>query len=76
MLIFVIVATEPALVLFAAFALYACSGPINTFRMVDKVKLEDVVGDADNDPESDITLEDVIDGGKAQKSTDGQDKKN
>lgn len=47
MLIFVIVATEPALVLFVVFALYAISGPINTFRTVEKVKLEHVVGDAD-----------------------------
>lgn len=45
MLIFVIVATEPALVLFLVFALYATAGPINTFRSVDKVRLEDVVGD-------------------------------
>lgn len=45
MMIFVIVATEPALVLFLVFALYALAGPINTFRSVDKVRLEDVVGD-------------------------------
>ncbi|MGS2720931.1 CDP-diacylglycerol--serine O-phosphatidyltransferase [Paraglaciecola aestuariivivens] len=47
MLIFVVVATEPALVLFIVFALYALAGPINTFRTVDKVRLEHVVGDAD-----------------------------
>ena len=47
MLIFIVVATEPALVLFVVFALYALAGPINTFRSVDKVKLEHVVGDAD-----------------------------
>tara|TARA_R110002060_G_scaffold77457_1_gene88946 strand:+ start:943 stop:1767 length:825 start_codon:yes stop_codon:yes gene_type:complete len=47
MLIFVVVATEPALVLFVVFALYALAGPINTFRSVDKVKLEHVVGDPD-----------------------------
>lgn len=47
MLIFVVVATEPALVLFIVFALYALAGPINTFRTVDKVTLEHVVGDAD-----------------------------
>ena len=45
MLIFVVVATEPALVLFVVFALYALAGPINTFRTVDKVRLEHVVGD-------------------------------
>lgn len=47
MLIFVIVATEPALVLFVVFGLYALAGPINTFRTVDKVRLEHVVGDAE-----------------------------
>ncbi|MGJ8680284.1 CDP-diacylglycerol--serine O-phosphatidyltransferase [Paraglaciecola sp.] len=47
MLVFVVVATEPALVLFIVFALYALAGPINTFRTVEKVKLEHVVGDAD-----------------------------
>lgn len=45
MLIFVVVATDPALVLFVVFALYALAGPINTFRSVDKVRLQDVVGD-------------------------------
>lgn len=45
MLIFVVVATEPALVLFAVFSLYALAGPINTFRTVDKVTLDHVVGD-------------------------------
>lgn len=51
MLVFVIVATEPALVLFIVFALYALAGPINTFRTVDKVRLEHVVGDADEHDE-------------------------
>lgn len=46
MLVFIVVATEPALVLFLVFLLYALAGPINTFRSVDKVKLEHVVGDA------------------------------
>ncbi|WP_100656318.1 CDP-diacylglycerol--serine O-phosphatidyltransferase [Alteromonas flava] len=49
MLIFVVVATEPALVLFVVFSLYALAGPINTFRTVDKVTLEDVVGDHEED---------------------------
>ncbi|WP_026376944.1 CDP-diacylglycerol--serine O-phosphatidyltransferase [Aestuariibacter salexigens] len=49
MLVFVVVATEPALVLFVVFALYACAGPINTFRSVDKVTLEHVVGDHEED---------------------------
>ena len=46
-LVFVIVATEPSLVLFIVFALYAIAGPVNTFRSVDKVTLEHVVGDSD-----------------------------
>lgn len=49
MAIFVVVATEPALVLFLVFALYAMAGPINTFRTVDKVTLHDVVGDHEED---------------------------
>jgi CDP-diacylglycerol--serine O-phosphatidyltransferase len=64
MLIFVIVATEPALVLFIAFALYALAGPINTFRTVDKLTIEDVVGDA---KESDEEFKSDVD-------TDKQDK--
>jgi CDP-diacylglycerol---serine O-phosphatidyltransferase len=49
LLIFVVVATEPALVLFISFALYALAGPINTFRSVDKVRLEHVVGDSEEE---------------------------
>lgn len=49
MLVFVVVATEPALVLFIVFVLYALAGPVNTFRSVDKFKLADVVGDSDDD---------------------------
>lgn len=51
LLVFIVVATEPALVLFIVFALYALAGPVNTFRTVDKVKLEHVVGDADEHDE-------------------------
>ncbi|GAC15878.1 CDP-diacylglycerol--serine O-phosphatidyltransferase [Aliiglaciecola lipolytica] len=58
MLIFVIVATAPSLVLFLVFALYALAGPINTFRSVDKVRLEDVVGDHE---ESDADFSDSPD---------------
>jgi CDP-diacylglycerol--serine O-phosphatidyltransferase len=63
MLIFVVVATEPALVLFIVFALYALAGPINTFRTVDKLTIEDVVGDAkeqdeESQPEDDTKTED------------------
>jgi CDP-diacylglycerol--serine O-phosphatidyltransferase len=63
MLIFVVVATEPALVLFIVFSLYALAGPINTFRTVDKLTIEDVVGDAKEQdeecqPEEDTKTED------------------
>lgn len=42
---FVVVATEPALVLFALFIAYAVSGPVCTIKNAGKLKLEDVVGD-------------------------------
>lgn len=57
MLIFVVVATEPALVLFMVFALYALAGPINTFRSVDKVRLEHVVGDTEDEDDADFDKE-------------------
>jgi len=47
-IVFVIVATDPALVLFSIFSLYALSGPIVTFRSVQKLKIEHVVGDSDD----------------------------
>ena len=55
MLVFIIVATAPSMVLLTVFVLYAIAGPINTFRTVDKVTLEDVVGDAGNDADFDDT---------------------
>jgi CDP-diacylglycerol--serine O-phosphatidyltransferase len=54
MLTFVVVATKPALVLFVVFVLYALAGPFNTFRTVDKVRLEHVVGDADEEEQDDV----------------------
>lgn len=57
MLGFVVVATEPALVLFVVFVLYALAGPINTFRSVPKVRLEDVVGDANEEDADFVELE-------------------
>jgi CDP-diacylglycerol--serine O-phosphatidyltransferase len=48
-LVFIIVATAPSLVLFIVFTLYALAGPFNTFKTVDKVTLEDVVGEAEED---------------------------
>lgn len=49
LLIFVVVSTAPSLVLFLVFVLYAFAGPINTFRTVDKITLEDVVGETEED---------------------------
>ena len=48
-LAFVVVATQPSLVLFGIFFLYALSGPILTIRSVNKLKLEHVVGDNEDD---------------------------
>lgn len=63
-LVFVIVATEPSLVLFIVFLLYAVAGPVNTFRTVEKVTLEHVVGDSD-EADADFTKEKDTD--KAEK---------
>lgn len=52
-LVFVVVATEPSLVLFSIFFLYALSGPVFTIRSVSKLKLEHVVGDTDDDADFD-----------------------
>jgi len=46
--VFVVIASKPAQMLFLIFAVYACSGPITTFRSVRKLKLEHVVGDSDD----------------------------
>lgn len=48
-LAFVIIATEPSLVLFSIFLLYAFSGPITTFRTVKELRLEHVLGDSSDD---------------------------
>ncbi len=48
-LVFVIVASSPAELLMGVFVLYACSGPVTTFRTVEQIKLEHVVGDNKND---------------------------
>lgn len=53
MLVFIVVATAPSLVLFIAFLLYAVAGPVNTFRTVDKVTLEDVIGESEVDADFD-----------------------
>ncbi|RUO57902.1 CDP-diacylglycerol--serine O-phosphatidyltransferase [Pseudidiomarina insulisalsae] len=50
-LAFVVVATEPSLVLFSIFFIYALSGPILTVRSVKRLELKHVVGDTDEDCE-------------------------
>lgn len=70
MLVFVIVATDPALVLFSVFSLYALAGPVNTFRTVDKVTLEDVVGDhQEASVRSELKTEESADGKAADEKT-------
>lgn len=45
LLVFIVVVIELVLVLFIVFVLYVMVGLINIFRMVEKVMLNDVVGD-------------------------------
>ncbi len=77
MLVFIIVATAPSLVLFIVFILYTVAGPTNTFRTVDKVTLEDVVGETDEDADfsqqestNSATEEDSINTSSSKKSAD------
>lgn len=53
-LVFVVVATEPALVLFVLFTAYAVSGPVLTIKNVHKLKLEHVIGDQSEDIDADF----------------------
>jgi len=48
-LAFVVIATNPALVLFLIFAGYAISGPIITVRSVNKLKIEHLIGEDEED---------------------------
>lgn len=50
-LVFVVVASSPAELLLAIFALYGLSGPVTTYRTVKKLKLKHVVGDNDQHDE-------------------------
>jgi CDP-diacylglycerol--serine O-phosphatidyltransferase len=61
MLIFIVVATAPSLVLFIVFMLYAIAGPVNTFRTVEKVTLEDVIGEAEEDADFESVDESIND---------------
>ncbi|RUO31298.1 CDP-diacylglycerol--serine O-phosphatidyltransferase [Aliidiomarina soli] len=56
-LVFVVVATEPALVLFVLFTAYAISGPVLTIKNVHKLKLEHVLGDQSDDSDADFKPE-------------------
>ena len=55
LLVFVVIASRPAEMLFGLFFIYACSGPVTTIRSVRKLKLEHVVGDSDDADFSDDT---------------------
>lgn len=68
-LAFVVVATEPSLVLFSIFFLYALSGPILTVRSVKRLELKHVVGDTDDDCEEEEKIE------KSEKDQQSDDKK-
>ncbi|MDN7129823.1 CDP-diacylglycerol--serine O-phosphatidyltransferase [Pseudidiomarina sp. 1APR75-15] len=57
-LAFVVVATEPSLVLFTIFFLYALSGPILTIRSVNRLELKHVVGDTDEDCDDEVEKKD------------------
>lgn len=70
MLVFIIVATAPSLVLLTVFTLYAIAGPINTFRSVDKVTLEDVVGDT----KTDADFDEIVNNEKPSQSDDSAEK--
>lgn len=75
LLIFVVVATEPALVLFIVFSLYALAGPINTFRTVDKVTLNDVVGEQEEDADFDAnSATDTVDSSEGQQDKESPNK--
>jgi CDP-diacylglycerol--serine O-phosphatidyltransferase len=77
LLIFVVVATEPALVLFIVFSLYALAGPINTFRTVDKVTLNDVVGEQEEDADFDAdanSATDTVDSSEGQQDEESSNK--
>ncbi len=69
-LAFVVVATEPSLVLFSIFFLYALSGPILTVRSVKRLELKHVVGDTDDECEEEEEKAD-----KSAKKEQSDDKK-
>ena len=77
LLVFVVIASRPAEMLFGIFFIYACSGPITTIRSVRKLKLEHVVGDSDDADFADCDAQngsatDVAKGGKKTDTTSDQ----
>jgi CDP-diacylglycerol--serine O-phosphatidyltransferase len=68
-LAFVVVATEPALVLFVLFTAYAISGPVLTIKNVKKLKFEHILGDQGDDDDADFGA----DNNKMQKAQDADD---
>lgn len=74
MLIFIVVATAPSLVLFIVFLLYMVAGPVNTFRTVEKVTLEDVVGETTDDADFDEKTSDKENVTTNKSSVDGTSK--
>ena len=76
LLVFVVIASRPAEMLFGIFFIYACSGPITTIRSVRKLKLEHVVGDSDDaDFSDDIAPEKTDKTASMEKTTDDAEKK-
>lgn len=71
-LAFVVVATQPSLVLFGIFFIYALSGPVLTIKSVKKLKLEHVVGDNDSD---DADFDEDEEASKTAKTDEKTDKK-
>lgn len=69
-LAFVVVATQPSLVLFSIFFLYALSGPVLTIKNVKKLKLGHVLGDGD---ENDADFNDNEENKKSSETTDKDD---
>jgi CDP-diacylglycerol--serine O-phosphatidyltransferase len=73
MLIFIVVATAPSLVLFIVFLLYAIAGPVNTFRTVEKVTLEDVIGEPQEDADFEEGSDNKVDRTGKDDSSDKDD---
>lgn len=60
-LIFVVIAARPAEMLLLIFLIYACSGPITTYRSVNKLTLEHVIGDSEDVELTEVKTTEAID---------------